>query len=137
MSKDIIICGKMLSMENFGDWLLSELDKRKMSQADLANQTRLNRGTISNIINGTKGVGHESLTLIARALRLPVEVVFRAAGLLPPQTDEDPWVEEMSHNLGKLTGARRAIAESLVRSLIEQEEKEAQPAAAHKATQPR
>ena len=58
-----------------------------MNQSDLARLTGLNRGTISNIVNGTKGLGHESLTVIARTLKLSPETVFRAAGILPKNDD--------------------------------------------------
>ena len=127
----------LVDNNNFPAWLQDQIDKRNWSQSDLARFAGLNRAVINKALNSQSKPAVETLESIARGLKLSPEVVFRAAGLLPPQTDEDPWVEEMSHNLGKLTGARRAIAESLVRSLIEQEEKEAQPAAAHKATQPR
>jgi transcriptional regulator with XRE-family HTH domain len=119
----------MFSMESFSDWLLSELKSRKMSQSDLAHDAGLGRGTISNIMNGTRNVGQDTLIAIAHGLHLSRETVFRAAGLLPPTTD-DPWVDEQAYRLKNLTGSRRSMAESLLKSLEEQEIQAAQEAEA-------
>jgi transcriptional regulator with XRE-family HTH domain len=97
----------MLSVESFSDWLLKELNARNMSQSDLARVAGLGSGTISNIVSGNRKVGQETLDKIARALRLPPEAVFRAAGLLPPNKDLDPWVEQQKEIISKLTGTRR------------------------------
>ena len=74
-------------MERFSDWLLNELQERKMSQSDLAAGAGLGRGTISNIMSGTRNVGQETLMKIAHALQLPPEFVFEKAGLLPPKPE--------------------------------------------------
>lgn len=57
-----------------------------MSQSELARLAKLGRGTISNIMSGNRQVGQDTISAIARALKLPPETVFRAAGILPPQT---------------------------------------------------
>ncbi|PKN91074.1 MAG: hypothetical protein CVU44_20885 [Chloroflexi bacterium HGW-Chloroflexi-6] len=124
-------------MDNFGSWILEELEKRKMTQADLARATDITTAQMSRIVSGQRNAGKDTLTAIARALHLPPHLVFEKAGVLPPEKEKDPWVEEMSHNLGKLTGLRRSIAESLVKSLIAAEESEDKSAAAPKATQTR
>jgi transcriptional regulator with XRE-family HTH domain len=93
----------MFSMERFSDWLLSELKSRNMSQSDLAHLAGLGRGTISNIMTGTRNVGQDTLTAIARALHLPTETVFRAAGLLPPIPPDDAQRERLRAKLSYLT----------------------------------
>jgi transcriptional regulator with XRE-family HTH domain len=75
----------MFSMERFSDWLLRELKDRDMSQSDLSTVAGLGRGTISNIMNGTRNVGQETLVKIASALHLPPDLVFEKAGILPPK----------------------------------------------------
>lgn len=72
-------------MVNFGDWLLKQLQDRDMSQSELARVAGVSKGTISNLINGTKGAGQESLLAVARALKLPPELVFEKAGIFPPK----------------------------------------------------
>jgi transcriptional regulator with XRE-family HTH domain len=85
----------MLSMESFSSWLLRELKVRDMSQSDLARIAGLGSGTISNIVSGNRKVGQETLAKIARALRVPDETVFRAAGLLPPVSEIDELKAQM------------------------------------------
>jgi transcriptional regulator with XRE-family HTH domain len=78
----------MLSVENIGDWLLKELEKRGWSQSDLVKESGISRGTLSNIISGTRGVGPESLVAISQALNISPVTVFRKAGLLPEGGEE-------------------------------------------------
>ena len=87
----------MFSMENFSDWLLNELKKRDMSQSELARIANLGRGTISNVMSGTRNVGQDTIIAIAHALKLPTETVFRAAGLLPPQSPETELIQQITH----------------------------------------
>lgn len=112
----------MLSMDNFGTWLLKELEHRKISQSDLSRMSGLSRGTISNLISGARGRGPDSIEAIARALKIPQEQVFRAAGLLPKEDKDDTWVEEMNHKMKLLPPAMRPIAEKLLNSLLEDAE---------------
>jgi transcriptional regulator with XRE-family HTH domain len=114
----------MFNMENFGDWLLNTLRDRKMSQSELARRAGISKGTVSNLINGTSGIGQDSLIAISRALNLDRSTVFRAAGLLLP-TSDDPWVDEMEHKISQLTGIRRKLAESLLNSLLDEQERDA------------
>lgn len=72
-----------ISMERFSDWLLKELQQRNITQAHLATIAGLGSGTISNIMSGNRKVGTGTLEKIAKALNIPVDEVFQAAGLLP------------------------------------------------------
>lgn len=87
----------MFTMVNFGNWLLELLQEENMSQSELARLANLSKGTISNLINGIKTPSQETLTAIARALKLPPETVFRAAGLLPPQSPESEVIQQAAH----------------------------------------
>lgn len=126
ISKEFNICAKMFAMENFGEWLLNELEKRNMSQSDLAKLSGLSRGTLSNLISGTRGLGTDSINAIARALKLPPAQVFEAAGILPANKDVDPWVEQMNVLLNSIKDPKsRGIAEKLLDSLATNEEETA------------
>ncbi len=117
----------MLSMDNFGTWLLKELEQRDMSQSDLAKLSGLSRGTLSNLISGTRGIGTDSIEAIARALRLPPETVYRAAGLLPSQPEADEMVEKLNYKITQLTPGARALAEKLLDALLEEDVKKVAP----------
>ena len=73
-------------------------------------------------MSGRRKVGSEVARAIADALKLPPEQVFRAAGILPPERDEDPWVDEMTHKLSQLSPGLRSVAERFINSMVEGEE---------------
>lgn len=91
-------------METFGDWLKHEIELRNMTQRELAVRSGITPAQISRVISGTRGVGEESLLAISRALRLPPETVFRAAGFLPPKSTHNEKLDEALHILSMLEG---------------------------------
>jgi len=109
-------------MDNFSHWLKTQMDARGWSQSDFARASGLTRQVISYYLTGkTKTPDPEALRALADALRMPPEVVFRAAGVLP-QTSDDPWVDEMSHKLSQLHPALRETAGRLINALADQED---------------
>lgn len=90
-------------MDNFGSWLVETLEVREITQSDLARMSGLSRGTISNIISGSRGRGPDSLRAIAKALRLPPEQIYRAAGILPQVPDVDEETEKIVYEAQDLT----------------------------------
>jgi transcriptional regulator with XRE-family HTH domain len=86
----------------FSEWLMNELNKREINQSELARLSGISRGAISHIINGVRQPGPEVCDAIAKALKLPPETVFRAAGLLPPKPEIDQKIEDLNHLLREL-----------------------------------
>lgn len=72
----------------FNEWLLSQLQERDWSQADLARASGLTRPAISNYING-RVPDQSAIRKIAKAFKLSDEIVFRAAGILKPSKELD------------------------------------------------
>lgn len=87
----------MFTMENFGTWLLNVLHEKKISQSELARLAGVSKGTISNLVNGTKGAGQDSLIAIAHVLKLPPELLFEKAGLFPPKNELSPVKRQLLH----------------------------------------
>lgn len=83
----------------FGEWLQEILISRKWSQSDLSRAANISRQVVSDYINSKKLNPDERILIaIARALRIPPETVFRAAGLLPPlPLDQPPNLAEWIH----------------------------------------
>jgi len=108
-----------MSVVNFVDWLQNELNKRNWSQADLARRSGVAPGTISRIMNNSRGVGPELLNLIAIGLRLPPEQVFRAAGLLPEQENDSPRAEEAKFLFQQIPEEDQEIIIQLMRVICE------------------
>ena len=84
-------------METFSEWLLEEMGRQKMSQQSLAQKSGITPAQVSRVISGQRGLGEKSLIAIARALKLPPETVFRAAGILPQQTEENELIQRITH----------------------------------------
>jgi transcriptional regulator with XRE-family HTH domain len=88
---------------DFPTWLQNEMTKRGWNQSDLARHSGITTGQISRILSGTRNPVPETLTAIARALRMPPVSVFRAAGLLPPDTELDELDRELLHLFDQLS----------------------------------
>jgi transcriptional regulator with XRE-family HTH domain len=86
----------------FAEWLQREMNDRGLSQSDLGRLAGLNRAVISKIINQTSKPTPETVETIARALKLPPEEVFRAAGLLPAIPDDQSKITELNYLLNML-----------------------------------
>jgi transcriptional regulator with XRE-family HTH domain len=67
----------------FGTWLDRELQQKGWSQSEAARRGEMSSQMINAIINGQANPGLESCQGIARAFKLPLEDVFRLAGILP------------------------------------------------------
>lgn len=116
-----------MSMGNlieFAKWLQAELDKRDLRQTDLARRTGIGTSQISRIVNMERGVGPESAVAIARALKIPPEIVFRKAGLLPPEPEEPlehaPKVREIVHLYEQLDDRDQDEVLAIVRTIVKE-----------------
>lgn len=61
----------------FSDWLLSELAKRKWTQADLARRSGLTKQAVTNYVSG-RVPNRDALVSIAKSLQIPIEIIFDA-----------------------------------------------------------
>ena len=93
----------ILTMENISEWLIEQLNIRDWSKAELARKSGLDPSTISNIINGKRGVSEESLNAIARAFHLPPGEVFQQANFLPQVSENDRAREELRYLYDQLS----------------------------------
>ena len=110
---------------HFSEWLQSEMDKRGWSQSDLARYADLNRAVINKLLNGKSHPQPPTLGAISRALKIPIEITYRAAGLLPSSPENDDTLEEAIHVLKSIQSTqRKATAIALLKALINEEENE-------------
>jgi transcriptional regulator with XRE-family HTH domain len=109
----------------FSEWLQAEMNKRGWSQSDLARAADLNRAVINKLLNGKSHPQPATLEAISRALKIPIETTYRAAGLLPVNGDHDDTLEEAIYVLRNIHSAqRKATAVALLKALIAEEENE-------------
>lgn len=83
---------------DFADWLRNQLEQRGWTQSELSRRSGVSPAQITRVLSGERGLGEKSISALAKALNLPVETVFRAAGLLPPPPSNEPptlaeWIE--------------------------------------------
>ena len=110
---------------DFSEWLQVEMDKRGWSQSDLARYADLNRAVINKLLNGKSHPQPATLEAISRALKIPIEITYRAAGLLPTAPENDDALEEAIHVLKSIQSSqRKATAIALLKALINEEENE-------------
>lgn len=79
----------------FPEWLEHQLKEQGISQAELARRAGVTRGAINGILQGARGPGVELCQGIARALNIPVQDVYEAAGLLPPDPRRNKLAERV------------------------------------------
>lgn len=109
----------------FSEWLQAEMDKRDWSQSDCARAAELNRAVINKLLNGKCKPQPITLAAIARAFKVPVEVAYRAAGLLPPSAEHDDTIEQVTYIFNSIQSPqRRSTAIMLLRALVSEEENE-------------
>ena len=107
---------------HFAEWLQSELDKRGWSQSDCARAADLNRAVINKLLNSRSKPQPHTLAAIARAFKIPIEIAYRAAGLLPPDTDGDDALEEVIYIFKSIQSPERRItAITLLKALCAEE----------------
>ena len=110
---------------DFSEWLQAEMNRRGWSQSDLARAADVNRAVINKLIHGKSHPQPATLEAISRAFRIPIESIYRAAGLLPISPDIDETIEEGIHALKSIRSAqRKATAVALLKALIHEEENE-------------
>ena len=101
-----------MASEMFAEWLQARMDFKGYSQAELARLAGVSRAAINGVLTGVRGPGTELCSAIARGLKIHPATVFRAAGLLPPEPDQDETSEEINYKLSRLPRqVREQIAE--------------------------
>jgi transcriptional regulator with XRE-family HTH domain len=84
-----------MNSENFGEWLKNELNEKGISQKELADLSGITPAQISRIISGTRGIGEQSIIAIAKALRIPVDLMFEKAYGIPSKSELSPKKREL------------------------------------------
>jgi transcriptional regulator with XRE-family HTH domain len=109
----------------FSDWLQDEMNKRGWSQSDLSRNSGVNRQVISTYINQQRKKPDENILIdIARALNLPPETVFRAAGLLPPVSEDEAKFEDWKYLLDGLSERDLNLLRDIAEKMAAENEKE-------------
>lgn len=89
-----------------------------MSAAQLSRLSGLSTSHISRIFSGDRGVGIETLQKFAKALHLPPEIVYKAAGIsLTTRSIKDARAERLASLIEGLSEYDQEIIDSLIETL--------------------
>ena len=105
----------MLFKMNFEEWLTVEMEKRVWSQSDLARHSGLSQAQVSRVANGLRPPGNDFCKAVAKAFKLPEEIVMRKAGILDPETDLKEKEEELLYLFRKLPDTEKVEAIRYIR----------------------
>ena len=89
-------------MTKFSEWLESQMRTKKISQSELARLAGVTRSAINGVLREARGPGIDLLQGLARALEIPPEEVYRAAGILPPKITKNELIDRILHELNDL-----------------------------------
>ena len=99
-----------MTMGDLSRWLLEHLEHKGWTQSELARQANVNQVTISNIINGNRGLGLDVAIKIADALSIPRSEILKQMGILPPSPPTDtPSIHEMNEAFAYLTSEEQRV----------------------------
>lgn len=99
-----------MTMGDLSRWLLEHLERKGWTQSELARQAKVNQVTISNIINGNRGLGMDVALKIADALSIPrIEILEQMGVLRPPPPTDTPSIREMNEAFAYLTAEEQRV----------------------------
>jgi transcriptional regulator with XRE-family HTH domain len=111
---------------DFPEWLREQMSQRGIrSNAELARLANLGkdgRTVVWSWLNLGKRPSEESLQKLAKAFKMPIQEVYRAAGILPPAQDIDAWIERISHTVDQLPESEKELVyryAEMLREMIE------------------
>lgn len=91
----------MARMIEFSEWLRNKMGD--MRATELAAKAGIDDGIISRALKGTRIPSPQSLEKIARVLRIPLDVIYNAAGVPVSQLKvKNPKQTELAHIAGEL-----------------------------------
>jgi len=105
---------------DFVDWLEGEIEKGNLRQADIANTGLVSRSAVSLLFSRTtKSLSFEMCEAISEAMKIPLEDIYRKAGLLPSKPrEDDPWIRKMIFKFSKVPIPQREIVSKTVDAFI-------------------
>jgi transcriptional regulator with XRE-family HTH domain len=117
----------MLPMTAFVTWVNDELNRRGWSRSEAARRGGISSSILNKIIGGFSNPGLEACMGLSRAFNVPLEDVFRLAGILPSQMKVLPATRDSQRVIYEIDGDQVLLAkfhalngddQALVRGLI-------------------
>ena len=110
--------------KEFSEWLYAEMERRGLSQSELARRAGMAQSTVSFALSGDRRPGLDFCVGVARAFDLPPEDVLQRAGLLPSSPEETPNAKLALHLFSQLPVEVQDLILAQMRALVERESSE-------------
>jgi len=107
----------LMNIEDFRHWIKEEIDRRYWTYNELARQADLSSAFVSMVMTGQRNPGEKFCHGIAKAFDLPIDDIFRRAGILPPIPDLDANAEAMLHLFRNLPESEQERVLTIMRAL--------------------
>ena len=104
--------------EDFVTWLNRELDERGWSRSEAARRGEFSPSMLDKVIGGFANPGLDFCRGIARAFNMPLEDVFRRAGILPELVELPDEAKSWGGRLQYLTEEDRRLAVELMDDVL-------------------
>ncbi|MHB9130451.1 MAG: helix-turn-helix domain-containing protein [Armatimonadota bacterium] len=108
-----------MTYEDFITWVKHELTARGWSQSELARRGGITQSHMSRVLSGERPPGQAFCRAMSRAFGVPLEQVFRQAGILPKTTRHVEGVEELLDAYANLDPQNRKRLLRIARALRE------------------
>ena len=82
---------------DFSEWLNSVLIDKDIKPVELARMANIDPGVVTRILKAERSATPKTLEAIAHALKLPIEMVYEKAGILPPKSQLSPIKRKLAH----------------------------------------
>jgi len=114
----------VMNEKDFVDFLLDVMEDKEISPADITKRSGLSPSQVSKILNRESPAGQKALDSFARALNLPVDDLYRRAGILPMKPNDDETVSEITHISHALSEENRQDVRDYARLRLQKQERE-------------
>ncbi len=104
---------------DFAEWLGKTLSDRDIKPVELARLARIDPGVISRTLSAERKPSTKTLEAIAHALKLPTDLVFEKAGILPQKIEQSPIKRKLAHLADDLPDSDVEIAIALLEQRAE------------------
>lgn len=110
-------------LSELAKYLIGVMKERNLSVRAFAAQAKVAHGTIQNILAG-KPVDHRTLQKLADYLSVPVDTLYRLAGILPTEEEHrEETIRVIEYLMAKLPESDRQEILEIVRMKISRQEK--------------
>lgn len=104
--------------DSFSDWLIDQLNMHGWSYREFGRRIDVSNTHATNLAHGTAKADPETLQRIASVFNVPVELVFRKAGLLPKRTKETHHKQELLYLFDQLDDRTQETVLAMLRGFV-------------------